>query len=61
MPSAWFGALSLTLVSVRVYGVMALLISRGQKGIGVRMPLGARPVQVIRMVLAETAVRSLQA
>jgi predicted permease len=51
-----FGALSLILVSVGVYGVMAFQVARRQKEIGVRMALGARPLQVTGMVLAETAV-----
>jgi ABC-type antimicrobial peptide transport system permease subunit len=54
--SGLFGALSLILVSVGVYGVMAFQVARRQKEIGVRMALGARPVQVTGMVLAETAV-----
>lgn len=51
-----FGALSLVLVSVGVYGVMAFQVARRQKEIGIRMALGARPRQVTGMVLAETAV-----
>jgi len=54
--SGLFGALSLILVSVGVYGVMAFQVARRQKEIGVRMALGARPVQVTGRVLAETAV-----
>lgn len=54
--SSLFGALSLILVSVGVYGVMAFQVARRQKEIGIRMALGARPVQVTGMVLAETAV-----
>lgn len=54
--SGLFGALSLILVSVGVYGVMALLVARRQKEIGIRMALGARPAQVTGIVLAETAV-----
>ncbi len=54
--SGLFGALSLILVSVGVYGVMAFQVARRQKEIGIRMALGARPVQVTGMVLAETAV-----
>ena len=50
--SGLFGTLSLILVSVVVYGVMAFQVARRQKEIGIRMALGARPVQV----LAETAV-----
>jgi ABC-type antimicrobial peptide transport system permease subunit len=54
--SGLFGALSLILVSVGVYGVLAFQVARRQKEIGIRMALGARPVQVTGMVLAETAV-----
>lgn len=54
--SGLFGALSLVLVSLGVYGVMAFQVARRQKEIGIRMALGARPVQVTGMVLAETAV-----
>ena len=54
--SGLFGMLALILVSVGVYGVMAFQVARRQKEIGIRMALGARPVQVTGMVLAETAV-----
>jgi ABC-type antimicrobial peptide transport system permease subunit len=54
--SGFFGALSLLLVSVGIYGVMAFQVARRQKEIGIRLALGARPVQVTRMILAETAV-----
>jgi predicted permease len=54
--SELFGVLALILVSVGVYGVMAFQVARRQKEIGIRMALGARPVQVTGMVLAETAV-----
>jgi ABC-type antimicrobial peptide transport system permease subunit len=54
--SGLFGARSLILVSVGVYGVMAFQVARRQKEIGIRMALGARPVQVTGMVLTETAV-----
>jgi predicted permease len=54
--SGLFGGLSLILVLVGVYGVMAFQVARRQKEIGIRMALGARPVQVTGMVLAETAV-----
>ncbi|HTS64484.1 MAG TPA: FtsX-like permease family protein [Candidatus Acidoferrales bacterium] len=54
--SGLFGALSLILVSVGVYGVMAFQVARRQKEIGIRMALGARPTQVSGMVLTEAAV-----
>jgi ABC-type antimicrobial peptide transport system permease subunit len=54
--SGLFGALSLIIVSVGVYGVMAFQVARRQKEIGIRMAMGARPLQVTGMVLAETLV-----
>ena len=54
--SGLFGVLSLILVCVGVYGVMAFQVARRQKEIGIRMALGARPIQVTEMILAETAV-----
>ena len=54
--SGLFGVLSLILVSVGVYGVMAFQVARRKKEIGIRMALGARTVQVTGMVLRETAV-----
>jgi len=54
--SGLFGALSLVLVSLGVYGVMAFHVARRQKEIGIRMALGARPLQVTGMVLSETAL-----
>lgn len=54
--AGFFAALSLLLVCVGIYGVMSFQVARRQKEIGIRMALGARPAQVIRMVLAETAL-----
>jgi len=54
--SGLFGALSLILVAVGVYGVMTFQVARRQKEMGIRMALGAWPAQVIGIVLAETAV-----
>ena len=54
--SGFFGVLSLLLVSVGIYGVMAFQVARRQKEIGIRMALGARPIQVTGMILAETAL-----
>jgi ABC-type antimicrobial peptide transport system permease subunit len=54
--SGFFGGLSLLLVSVGIYGVMGFQVARRQKEIGIRLALGARPAQVTRMVLADTAL-----
>jgi predicted permease len=54
--SGFFGALSLLLVSVGIYGVMVFQVTRRQREIGIRLALGARPIQVTGMVLTETAL-----
>jgi predicted lysophospholipase L1 biosynthesis ABC-type transport system permease subunit len=53
--TGWFGVLSLVLVGVGVYGVVAFQVGRRTKEIGIRMALGARPRQVVALMLRETA------
>ncbi len=50
-----FSGLALVLSSVGIYGVMAFQVERRRKEFGIRLALGARPRQVTRMMLGETA------
>lgn len=47
------GALALVLAIVGVYAVMADVVARRTREIGVRVALGARPVQVVTLVYAQ--------
>jgi predicted permease len=51
--SAGFGLLATILASVGLYGVMAFVVARRKKELGIRLALGAQPGFVIWMVMRE--------
>jgi ABC-type antimicrobial peptide transport system permease subunit len=55
MLSGFFGLLAAILATVGLYGVMAYMVARRTNEIGIRMALGATPVQMLEMVLGEAA------
>ena len=54
--SAGFGALAAVLTMVGLYGLVAYSVTRRSTEIGVRMALGARAGDILRLILRETAL-----
>jgi predicted permease len=53
MLSAGFGLLATLLATIGLYGVMAFVVTRRRKEIGIRLALGAQPGLVTRLVMRE--------
>jgi putative ABC transport system permease protein len=53
--TAVFGASALLLVTIGVYGVVSNSVTRRWSELGVRMAIGARPTQIVTLVLAQAA------
>jgi predicted permease len=54
--SAGFGFLATLLASIGLYGVMAFVVARRRKELGIRLALGAAPAGVIWMVMKEVLI-----
>ena len=53
MLSAGFGAIATLLASIGLYGVMAFVVARRRKELGIRLALGAEPSSVMLLVMRE--------
>jgi predicted permease len=51
--SGGFGLLATVLASIGLYGVMAFVVARRRKELGIRLALGAQPGRVVWMVMRE--------
>jgi ABC-type antimicrobial peptide transport system permease subunit len=51
--AAGFGLLATVLATIGLYGVMAFVVARRRKELGIRMALGAKPGVVVWLVMRE--------
>ena len=54
-----FGAIALALASIGIYGVVSYIAGRRTHEIGIRMALGAQPIDVMKLMLREGATMAL--
>jgi ABC-type antimicrobial peptide transport system permease subunit len=51
-----FAALAILLAAIGLYGVMAFVVTRRRREIGIRLALGAMPGAAVRLIVRETAI-----
>ena len=50
-----FGMLAIMLAATGIHGLVSYAVSRRTREIGIRMAIGARPMQILRVILGKTA------